>query len=44
MSIRLEYPTPPQFEFPYELTAITMSVPPTRSGPPESPKQTPPFP
>ena len=45
MSTLCEYVTPLQFPFvTYELTARTVSVPPSRSGPPESPKQVPPLP
>ncbi len=45
VSIRKEYPTPEQLMFvTYELTPSTISVPPSRSGPPESPKQVPPEP
>jgi len=45
ISTRAEYPFPEQFTLvTYELTASTVSVPPRRSGPPESPKQVPPDP
>src|SRR4029450_3125090 len=45
VSIRKEYPTPEQLTFvTYELTPSTISVPASRSGPPESPKQVPPEP
>src|SRR5262245_66390047 len=45
MSTRCEYPTPEQFHFvTNEFTPSTVVVPPSRSGPPESPKQKPPEP